>query len=152
MRGNRKAFTLIELLVVLFILGIVAAIGISVICGGVAGLASGGYFEERAATIEVIRLYPIASESGTSYRCYAKVLSNPSGDENLGEETTFEITDSFMKGQLKSADLCGKLREGEVFEVVYYGVRVGWASQFPKIIAVNRSDRIGGGIEDLYDD
>jgi len=147
--SNRKAFTLIEVLVVISIMALLLAIAL----GGVGKVFVGGdYFEERTATIKVLKLYPIARDTGTSYRCYAEVLDNPSGDEHLTAKTTFEISDSILKGQVTSADLFGELDEGEVFNITYYGVRSGYLSEFPKIIAINDgSRRPGGGIEDLYD-
>ena len=151
MISNRKAFTLIEVLVVVAIMALLLAVAL----GGVGKIFVGGdYFEERTATIKVLKLYPIAKDTGTSYRCYAEVLDNPSGDEHLTAKTTFEISDSFLKGQVLSADLFGELREGEVFSITYYGVRSGVLSEFPKIIAIgdSNSGRPGGGIEDLYDD
>lgn len=150
---RKPAFTLIELLIVVAMLGLLVAIAV----GGVGMLAGGaGYLEERAATIEPIRLYTVPSDSGTSYRCYAKVLRG-ADDESLEAETTFEITDTILKGQHRSADLYGKLREGMAFEITYYGVRIGYLSQFPKIISVN-SLGVGqrhldpNGLDDLYDD
>ncbi len=152
MDSRKHAFTLIELLVVVAILGILIAVSI----GGIGGLLSGGtgYLEERMATIEPIRLYTVPSDTGTSYRCFAKVLRADPSDENLDAETTFEITDSVLKGQYRSADLYGRLREGEAFEITYYGIRSGYLSQFPKIISVSS---LGVGQRhydpnDLYDD
>jgi len=147
---RKHAFTLIELLVVLGILGILAVVAVVAI-GGLGGMIFGGsgYMEERTATIEPIRLYTVPTENGTSYRCYAKVLRG-TDDESLEAETTFEITDTVLKGQYRSADLYGKLREGESFEITYYGVRIGYLSQFPKIITVG-SPRGASELDDLYD-
>lgn len=150
MKASRKAFTLIELLVVVAIMGILVA----TLVGGLGGLLAGGtgYLEERTATIEVIRLYTVPSDTGTSYRVFAKVLQAPPDDESLEAETTFEISDSVLKGQVRSADLYGKLREKEIFTVVYYGIRSGYLSEFPKIISAESGrGNPGGGISDLYD-
>lgn len=129
-----KGFTLVEALVIMLILVVLALIG-GTAFGGCPG--PGSYFTERTATIEVIRLYAVPSAPNghsTSYRCYAKVLETD--DEKLPTETTFEITDSFVKGQYMSADLFGRLREGGRFEIVFYGVRRGFASMFPIIIEI----------------
>lgn len=142
--NRKRAITLIELLVAISIIAIFAGL-----LGGI-NWRGGGYMEERTATIEPIRLYTVPTKSGTSYRCYAKVLRTDAGDENLDAETTFEITDSYIKGQHRSADLYGKLREGEEFEITYYGVRDGYLSQFPKIIAVG-FPKAASGLDDLYD-
>jgi prepilin-type N-terminal cleavage/methylation domain-containing protein len=128
----RKGFTLIELLVVVSILIILALLSF----GGCRGCtAKGNYYTERTATIEVVRLYAVPGRDGTSYRCYAKVLGT--NDDELPAETTFEITDSFLKGQYMSADLFGRLREGGRYDIVFYGVRRGFLSLFPIIIDVN---------------
>lgn len=148
-RNSKNAFTIIELLVVMAIVGLLIAITV----GGIGGFIAGGtgYLEERTATIEPIRLYIVPSESGTSYRCYAKVLRG-TDDNSLEAETTFEITDTVLKGQYRSADLYGRLREGEAFEITYYGIRHGYLSQFPKIIGVREADSGPNNLNDLYDD
>ena len=145
---KKRAFTLIELLVALSIVAIMIAIAV----GGIGKFVVGGgteYFDERTAIIEPIRLYIVPSKGteGTSYRCYAKVLRVDSSDENLNTETTFEITDSVLKSQYGSADLYGRLREGETFKITYYGIRNGFLSEFPKIIGVSSAGAEG----DLYD-
>lgn len=146
--NKKRAFTLIELLVALSIV----AIMIAIVMGGVGKLVVGGgteYFTERTAIIEPIRLYIVPSKGteSTSYRCYAKVLRGDPTDENLSAETTFEITDSILKGQYRSADLYGKLREGEAFKIAYYGIRNGFLDEFPKIIGVRSAE----AEDDLYD-
>jgi hypothetical protein len=131
----RKGFAVVELIVVAVILLVLAvAIG-PVVLNGCAG-GGHGYYAERTATIEVVRLYAVPGrDGGTSYRCYAKVLGTD--DEGLPAETTFEITDSFLKGQYMSADLFGRLREGGRYDVVFYGARRGFLSLFPVIIEVS---------------
>lgn len=130
----RKGFTLVELLVVAAILLVLIVAVCPFAFSGCAG-GGHGYYAERTATIEVVRLYAVPGKNGTSYRCYAKVLGTD--DEGLPAETTFEITDSFLKGQYMSADLFGKLREGGRYDIVFYGVRRGFMSLFPIIIDVN---------------
>jgi prepilin-type N-terminal cleavage/methylation domain-containing protein len=130
----RKGFTLIELFVVALIILILVVAVCPFVFSGCAG-SGYGYYAERTATIEVIRLYAVPGQNGTSYRCYAKILETDDGE--LPAETTFEITDSFLKGQYMSADLFGRLREGGRYDVVFYGVRRGFLSLFPIIIEVN---------------
>jgi hypothetical protein len=46
---------------------------------------------------------------------------------------TFVVGDSLVKGQWRSADLFGSLKEGQKYEFKYHGWRNGFLSMFPTI-------------------
>jgi len=150
MRSRKNAFTLIELLVVMAILAILVAIVGGGIIGGCQGGGIGNMMSERTATIRIDDKYPLRGESGTIYRIDATVLEGAE-DASLERETTFEISDSLLKRQLRSADLFRKLKKGQVYVVTYYGVRSGWASFFPKIISAMARGMDDGDPADIND-
>lgn len=47
---------------------------------------------------------------------------------------SFRVGDAWLKGEFSSSDTYGKLKEGHVYTLKYYGHRSGWRSAFPNII------------------
>lgn len=153
-KNPQGAFTLIELIVVLAILAILAAIVGGGIIGGCKAGGIGNLMSERTAVIRIDDKYPLRGESGTTYRIDATVLEGTE-DPSIDHETTFEISDSLLKRQMRSADLFRKLKKGQVYRVTYYGVRSGFGSFFPKIIAAVPGDDTGDDLLEAgadYDD
>lgn len=57
--------------------------------------------------------------------------------ENCG---TFQITDNVFKGFWNSADVYGKIKEGETYTFKTTGIRSGFGSFFPNIYEANLTD------------
>lgn len=156
----RRGFTLIELIIVLFIVGIVLTvlfIGASWLFSGCTAQMSDNLIvnplHTSHATIKVRTTYAIGSELGNIYRVYGEVMEDSDGEPcETGEEhtliecpsETFEISDSFIDGNYRSADLFGELRSheqtGDMFRVELRGERSGVAGggSFRQIRSVSR--------------
>lgn len=141
---RRRGFTLVELVVGIAILLLIISLALSS-CGWIAGGCSGGQgsllvnpWHDSQAKIQVIRSYAMSATdevSGNVYRIFAKVLEDSDG--NTGEET-FEVRDSYLDGNMMSADLFGKLVDNGIFIVDCRGERSGVRSSFRGITAVEK--------------
>jgi len=103
------------------LLGIVAVAGLAI---GVTSLAT-NYNEDHTATCTV-----------TSKDTITKVHDgNSSTEKRVGTEEcgVFTVNDSYMKGNLRSADLYYFLKEGHKYTLTYNGWRNGFTSSFPNI-------------------
>jgi len=139
---KRNAFTLIELIIAVVVLLVVGG----VLLKGCAWITAGGSgqgslivnpYHNSTAKIQVIRSYAIGAAdeiSGNVYRIYAKVLEDSDG--NVGNEETFEVRDSWLDGNMSSADLFGKMVDNGIFNVKCRGERSGVASAFRGITGV----------------
>lgn len=84
------------------------------------------------AKIQVLTTYFASNELGNVYRVYASVVWDSDAFGRDGEEPpreTFEIEDSFIDGNYRTADLFGELRTaeqtGKIFEIELRGERSG---------------------------
>lgn len=148
--NHKRAVTLIEIIVVLAILAVLAAVVGGGIIGGCKAGGIGNLMAERTAVIRVDDKYPLRGKSGTTYRIDATVLEGTE-DPSIDHETTFEISDSLLKRQIRSADLFRKLKKGRVYRVTYYGIRSGFGSFFPKIIAAAPGNDAGDDLLEAAD-
>ena len=140
---RNRAFTLIELIVVVAVLAMVA-IGGTALFRGCLGVGSGqgslivNPYHASTAIIKVVKSYSMTSAdevSGNIYRVFCEVEQDSDG--NAGEET-MEIRDSWLDGNFMSADLFGKLVDGEMYKVTCRGERSGITSSFRGITSVEK--------------
>lgn len=139
---TRKGFTLIELLIVL----VIGAVALYVLIGGGSWLLSGcgaqmddtwvvNPLHTSTVQIRVATTYFGVGELANTYRVYAFVLHDTDEFGRDGEEPpreTFEISDSFIDGNYRTADLFGELRvaqgTSQMFEIETRGDRSGIAA------------------------
>jgi len=57
----------------------------------------------------------------------------------MTDVVSLENTDSFLHLKFNSTDLQGKLEEGKMYHVTYYGYRVPFMSMYPNIINVEEA-------------
>lgn len=118
-----------ELIVVVVILGVLVGGG-CLACRGCGAQLSDNLivnpFHSSTAKIQVLTTYFASNELGNIYRVYANVVEDTDGGS--GPET-FEIEDSFIDGNYRTADIFGELRSqeqtGRIFEVELRGERSG---------------------------
>lgn len=131
-RMSRRGFTLVELIVVLAIVGIVLTAGSWVLSGCGAQLGDNlivNPFHTSTAQITVKGTYFGATEIGNLYRVVGNVIRDSDG-EVIGSGTeTFEVSDSFIDGNYRTADLFAELHiavgTSQVFEIELRGERSG---------------------------
>ena len=132
-RTSRRGFSLIELLAVFVITSIV----LTILIGGGSWLLQGcgaqvgdnlivNPFHTSTAQITVGGTYFGATDAGNLYRVVGNLVQDSDGGS--GAET-FEISDSFIDGNYRSADLFAELHiavgTAQVFEVELRGERSG---------------------------
>lgn len=75
----------------------------------------------------------------TVERLYQRVQSNEDATSHVymvadAEGNSYEVVDSFLYWQFRSADVWNRMKEGERYRIHAFGWRIGWLSEFPKII------------------
>lgn len=143
MTRSRRGFTLIELIIVvviLFILGGALLSGGSCIMGGCSTTDQGSLlvnpYHNSTVVFKVLKSYSMASPDGLGniYRVFAQIIQDSDG--NAGGEETFEIRDSWLDGNMMSADLFGRLQDQHIYEVKCRGERSGVMSSFRGIVSL----------------
>lgn len=136
---KRNGFSLVEVIMAGVILFVLCVVGAVVIRGCGAQLSDNlivNPFHFSTAKIQVLATYFASNETRNIYRVYATVIEDSDGSvcgtgEGLIEcpRETFEIGDSFIDGNYRTADHFGELRSsaqtGRVFEVNLRGERSG---------------------------
>ena len=120
----------------LIVIGLIGAVGCVLLLGG-KWLYAGCQAKMRdnlivnplhssSAKIQVLTTYFASNSARNIYRVYANVVEDSDGGS--GHET-FEIEDSFIDGNYRTADIFGELRSneksGRIFEVRLRGERSG---------------------------
>jgi hypothetical protein len=109
-------------------MSVLFAVVAAVVIGGIGWAVisvSGNYNENKTADCTV-----------TSKDTITKVENgNSTTEKRVGTEEcgVFTVNDSFVKGNLRSADLYYSLKEGHKYTLTYNGWRVGLTSSFPNI-------------------
>lgn len=136
---KRKAFTLTELILVVLILITVTSFALT----GASCLMSGGSdqgsllvnpLHKSTVLIRVVKSYVAIKEGTHVFRIFAQVLEDSDGDFNL-EGESFQITDSWMDGEKKSADIFGRMQDKHTYRVQCRGERSGTISSFRAIVS-----------------
>lgn len=136
---KRNGFTLVEVIIMSVIIFVLCVVGIWGIRGCGAQLSDNlivNPLHSSIAKIKVLATYFASNETRNIYRVYATVIEDSDGNvcgtgEGLIEcpRETFEIGDSFIDGNYRTADHFGELRSsaqtGRVFEVNLRGERSG---------------------------
>lgn len=132
---KRNGFTLVELVIIMAVLGLLSVGGCWVFRGAAAQVSDNlivNPFHSSTAKIQVLTTYFGSNGSGNIYRVYAKVVADSDAGACIEEECpheTFEIEDSFIDGNYRTADIFGELKSSEqtkrVFEVELRGERSG---------------------------
>lgn len=139
-RMSRKGFTIVELIIVI----VIGAILLTIVVGGGSWLFSGcsaqvgdnlivNSFHNSTAQITVRGTYFGATEVGNLYRVVATVIKDSDYatpcESGVCPTETFEVSDSFIDGNFRTADLFGELHIAvgtlQVFEIELRGERSG---------------------------
>lgn len=116
-RSGSKLFTVIGSVIAFVVIGFVVA--------GVFALA-------KSYNAEHTDICTVSSKESVT-----KVVDGNSQNEKrvyTEECGVFTVDDSIVKGQWRSADTYGKLKEGHKYAITYNGWRNGFLSSFPNII------------------
>lgn len=96
-----------------------------------------GLFAATALGLGGVQIAYVAQENQTST---ITVESRERGREKQPDLVytpagTYKVDDSWTRGQFRTADLYGMMREGCTYNVTHYGFRNGFLSKFPNIVA-----------------
>ena len=133
---KKKALTLTELLIIVALLGL----SISFISALFFGSCSGGPLFTNPYMSSESRIVIVSKEmvgktegGGTFYNIYGYVLSGESGYASDDGFESFEISDSYLDGNLRSRDIYNQLQVKQIYDCTFRGERNGYYSSFRKV-------------------
>ena len=103
-----------------------AALGVALIIAlGIIVPVVGGYFDGKEVTT-VVNSHERVCDSGTDGDITCRYLV-------FTDAGTFELTDSLYLGRFNSSDTYGRIKDGQMYHISYYGWRFGCTSTYPNI-------------------